>query len=56
MYCICREFADCLVMYMKCSLYESMTDVIFVTAYVSPAGSKIYDYMDENNGIKLLSD
>ena len=33
-----------------------MKDVIFVTAYVSPAGSKIYECMDEINGIKLLSD
>ena len=53
---ICHEFADCAVKYMNCSLYESMIDVIFVTAYVSPAGSKIYDCMDKNNGIKLLSD
>ena len=45
MHRICHEFADCVVMYMKCSLYESIKYVTFVTVYVSPAGSKMTLWM-----------
>ena len=49
---ICHDFLDCIVLFLKTSLYGLPNDIILYIAYVSPEGSSIY--RDENNGILLL--
>jgi len=48
---ICKHFIDCVVLYMKCSVFEDMQDVIAYIAYVSPELSNIYNRREYKNGI-----
>lgn len=42
------------MLHVKASCFQSMQDVIMYFTYVSPHGSKIYNNLEENNGIILL--
>ena len=35
---ICNTFIDCVVLYMKCSMFRDMRDIIIYIASVSPEG------------------
>jgi len=48
------HFIDCVVLYMKCSVFENMQDVIVYIAYVSPERSNIYNRREDKNGIKYI--
>lgn len=39
---ICHDFSNSVVLYLKCSMFKSMKDIILYVAYVSPEGSPIY--------------
>ncbi len=51
---ICHNYQDCIVLYIKSSMYSSLKDIILYIAYVSPEGSPIYGRMNENNGITII--
>ena len=51
---IFSNFKDCFVFHFKGSLFDGMQDVILYFAYASPQGSRIYNNLDENNGILLI--
>lgn len=51
---ICQDFADCVVLYCKSSVFHNMSDMIIYFAYISPEGSSVYNNLDEKNGISIL--
>jgi len=53
---ICSHFTDCIVLYVKASVFHLMNDIILYIAYVSPEGSSIYNDSSEKNGIVLLEE
>lgn len=52
--CICHEFSNCVVLYMKCSMFKLMKDIILYVAHVSTEGSPMYGNFEESNGILVL--
>lgn len=51
---ICHDYLDCIVLYIKSSVFRSMRDIVLYIAYVSPEGSPIYNNRDELNGINYI--
>ena len=51
---IFNDFKDCIILFIKSSIYTNMKDLIMYFAYVATEGSRIYNTLCENNGILLL--
>ena len=47
-------FQGCIILYLRTSIFQGMSDMILYITYVSPEGSNIYINLDEKNGISSL--